>query len=151
MDQLKGLWEDTDKKLSMQRLRNQSLWTNPERSRGTMIDSNEMIRRVLKMNPKLWVEDARLSRDRAGFYFAGEDGEPRFTGAHWQKGMIREHVLVYVDRADLPTGYELGWREILLRLLEKKLIKLADIPEYFPVFETQLSGPYDQRVQESKT
>lgn len=150
-DKLAELWEDTDKRLARERIPNQGEWTNPERQRGTPIHSNELIRRIRQMNPNIWVEDSKISKERAGFYYVDPlKGRKAFTGAHFQKGMVREHVLVYVDRSDRPTGYELGWREILHRLLRKQLITWAQMVEHFPIYHTALSGPFDRQVQDLK-
>lgn len=150
-DKLAELWEDTDRRLAKERIPNQGEWTNPQRQRGTPIHSNEVIRRIRKMNPDIWVEDSKISKERAGFYYFDQIRKCRaFTGAHFQKGMVREHVLVYVDRSDRPTGYELGWREILHRLLKKQLITWGQMVQHFPIYQTALSGPFDRQVQEFK-
>lgn len=150
-DQLAKMWEETDARLVKERIPNQGIWTNENRQRGTPIHSNEIIRRVRKMNPDIWVEDSKLSKERAGFYFFDPIRRARaFTGAHFQKGMVREHVLIYVDRSDRPTGYELGWREILHRLLKKQLITWEQMKLHFPIYQTALSGPFDRQVQDLK-
>lgn len=148
-DKLVELWEDTDRKLEHQRIPHLDNWINPERQRGTSIHSSELILRVRKMNPDIFVLDSPISRERAGFYYLF-NGVPRFTGAHFEKGMIREHVLIYVDRSYRETGYELGWRQILYRLRRKGLITWEQMKEHFPIYHTALSGPFDEQMQDLK-
>ena len=148
-DKLVELWEDTDKKLEHDRIPNQENWTNPERARGNAIHSSEIILRVRKMNPDIFVLDSPISRERAGFYYIS-NGLPKFTGAHFQKGMVREHCLIYKDLSNRPTGYELGWREILGRLRRKGLISWEQMKRYFPIYHTQLSVEFDRQMQDLK-
>jgi hypothetical protein len=147
---LARLWEETDKKLRAERLPNQEDWKNVDRQRGLPIDSNELVRRIRKMSPFLWVEDSLNCPGHAGFYFSSFDGQKQFSGAHFKKGTVFEFSRIYVDAADRPVAVEYGWREVLHRLLKKKLIKWKQMVKVFPIYNSVRSEPFDRQTQPLK-
>lgn len=148
-ESLARLWQETDKQLERERIPNQDDWKNADRQRGIPLDSNELIRRVLKMNPAIWPEDSLYCRGHVGFYFA-RDGRKEFSGAHCKKGIVYEFSRIYVDAADRPVAIEYGWREVLHRLLKKKLIKWNQMTKLFPIYNSVRSEPFDRQTQPLK-
>jgi hypothetical protein len=137
-----------------ERIPHQDEYEKHEQQQGTMLHSNEVVRRVLNMNPKLWVEDSRNLKGHANFYYTGHDGTKRCAGAPFKKGPMREFSVLYVDRAgriasigpgSVPVEY--GWRTVLQRLLSKQLITWAQIVMNFRIHVQAQSGPFDQQTQ----
>lgn len=148
-DELHRLWEDTDKKLERCRLPDQDNWKRDRR--GISIHSNELIRRVKAMNPSVWAEDSINLKEQIGLYYASAGlGIKRYSGAHFKRGMVREFSQVSCDRADLPTGIEYGWREVLHRLLKVRLVSWRQILEQFPIYDSPSSEAFDRQVQRFK-
>lgn len=148
-DELERLWEDTDRQLERERLPQQEDWKNPERQQGISLHSNELIRRVKKMNPAIWVEDSQRFRDRAGFYYATPNAR-LFSGAHFKKGMVHEFSRIFTDTADRPVAVEYGWREVLHRLMKKRLVSWEQVKRNFPVYDSVVSEAFDRQTQKYK-
>lgn len=148
-DELARLWEDTDKQLEAERIPGQEDFKNEDRQRGIPLDSNELVRRITKMNPFVWVEDSLRCPGHAGFYFAKHE-QKFFSGAHFKKGTVFEFSRIYVDAADRPVAVEYGWREVLHRLMKKKLVTWGQIVKYFPIYNSVRSEPFDRQTQELK-
>lgn len=150
-DELARLQEDTDKQLERERVPHQEDWKNEERQRGLSIHSNELIRRVKKMNPAIWAEDSQRFRDRVGFYYSTPLwDEKRFTGAHFKKGMVHEFSRIFTDLADRPVAIEYGWREVLHRLMKKRLISWDEVKRNFPIYDSAVSEAFDRQTQKYK-
>jgi len=143
------LWEQTDNELERERLPDQENWKNADRQRGLPMDSNDLIRRVRVLNPLLWAEDSRNCPGHAGFYFT-DNGQRAFSGAHFKKGIVFEFSRIYVDAADRPVAVEYGWREVLHRLLKKKLIKWKQMVKVFPIYNSVRSEPFERQTQQLK-
>ena len=149
-DKLVELWQDTDKKLEAERIPDQANWKNAERQRGIPFDSNDLIRRVLKMNPSLWVEDSINCPGHAGFYLVDKYGQKQSANAHFKKGIVFEYSRIFVDAADRPIAVEYGWREVLHRLLKKKLIRWNQIVKHYPIYSSVRSEIFERHVQDLK-
>lgn len=128
---LDELWEKTDAQLSAMRLPDQELFKDEHRQVGRPMHSSELVRKILKLNPRLICEDSINCRGNAGFYFFTPDGVKRPTNAHFKKGILTEYSVVGTDRADLPVRVQYGWREVLLRLVKAKQISLNDVLRVF--------------------
>lgn len=148
-EKLAEMWEATDQQLEAERLPGQKDFQNADRQRGIPLDSNELVRRVTLMNPFIWAEDSINYPGRAGFYFAKREVK-HFTGAHFKKGVVFEFSRIYVDRADRPVAVEYGWREILHRLMKKKLITWWQIVKHFPIYASARSEAFDRQIQDLK-
>jgi hypothetical protein len=148
-DELARLWEDTDKQLEAERIPGQEDFKNQDRQRGIPLDSNELVRRITKMNPFVWVEDSLRCPGHAGFYFAKHE-QKFFSGAHFKRGMVFEFSRIYVDAADRPVAVEYGWREVLHRLMKKKLITWGQIVKHFPIYASARSEAFDRQTQDLK-
>lgn len=149
-DELARLHEETDRLVQSERLPGQENYKNFDRQRGIPLDSNELVRRVLKMNPFLRVEDSVGCPGNVGFYYVKY--HPReFTGAHFRKGVVFEFSRIYVDAADRPIAIEYGWREVLHRLLKKKLITWGKVVKLFPIYSSARSEAFERQTQELRS
>lgn len=148
-EKLAELWEATDKQLQVERVPGQENFKNFDRQRGIPLDSNDLILRVLRMNPFLWTEDSMHCPGHANFYFV-KNGEKACAGAPFKRGMVYEFSRIYVDRADRPVGIEYGWREVLHRLLKKKLITWGQMVKHFPIYSSARSEAFERQTQQFK-
>lgn len=148
-DELARLQEDTEKQLATERVPDQENFKNADRQRGIPMESNDLIRRVRIMNHLLWAEDSRNCRGHAGFYYI-DRGEKAFSGAHFKKGIVFEFSRIYVDRADRPVAVEYGWREVLHRLMKKRLITWRQIVKHFPIYSSARSEAFERYTQDLK-
>lgn len=148
-EQLHRMWEETDKQLERERIPGQEDFKNADRQRGIPIESNDLIRRVRKMNPFLWAEDSRNCPGHAAFYYV-QQGKKQFSDAHFKKGIVFEFSRIYVDRADRPIAIEYGWREVLHRLMRKRLISWGQIVKHFPIYSSRRSEAFERYIQELK-
>ena len=148
-EKLQELWEDTDKKLQQERVPDQANFKNADRQRGIPLDSNELVRRVQKMNPFVWAEDSINCKGHANFYFP-KHGRRACAQAPFKHGVVFEFSRIYVDAADRPVAVEYGWREVLHRLLKKKLITWGQIVKHFPIYASARSEAFDRQTQELK-
>lgn len=150
-EELAKLQEETGKLIAKERIPNQDAYEEHDRQRGTMLDSNEVVRRILKMNSSVWVEDSLNCPGHANFYYSSwMTGAKACAGAPFKKGSLREFSIVYHDTAGRPTGVEYGWREILHRLLKKALITWQQIQMNFPVYEMRRSRDFDRQTRRFK-
>ena len=157
-EKLAELWEDTERKLEAERIPDQARYENHQRQEGTWLHSNEVIRRVLRMNSMIWPEDSVNCRGHANFYYPDPiTGQKRCAETPFRKGPMHECTIVYKDASGRPAPVgpgnvpiEYGWREVIDRLIKKRLITLEQARRYFPLHETQLSEPFDRQVQEFK-
>jgi hypothetical protein len=148
-EKLAEMFEATDKQLEAERVPGQQDFKNADRQRGIPIDSNELVRLITTINPFVWAEDSIRCPGRAGFYFAKHEVK-QFSGAHFKKGVVFEFSRIYVDAADRPVAVEYGWREILHRLMKKKLITWAQIVKNFPIYASVRSEAFDRQTQDLK-
>lgn len=142
-EKLRQLWEDTDRQLAQYRYPDQEDFKNAERQTGRGMWSNELIRKILALNNRLWVEDCAAIKGCAGFYWA-IDGVKKFTNASFEKGFLPEFSIIRVDRADLPAAVKVsyvddvpnspikyGWRTVLLRLVKVKALTMRQVVAVF--------------------
>jgi hypothetical protein len=120
-EHLLRMWEQTDKQIADQRFSDQEDFKNQERQMGKIMHSGELVRRILKLNKDLIVEDSNAVKGCAGFYLT-RNGEKTWTNASFKKGWISEFSIIHTDRADLPVRVDYGWRTVLIRLLKFRAI-----------------------------
>jgi hypothetical protein len=149
-EKLAELWEKTDKDLARERIPNQDDWKNEDRQQGNWLHSNELVRRILQINPTVWAEDSINCPGHANFYYRSPNGTKMCAGSPFKKGPIREFSVVFVDRADRPIGVEYGWREVLRRLLARKLVSWEQILMHFKLYSSQRSEPFEKAIQQYK-
>jgi hypothetical protein len=138
MDELKRLWEETDGMLASQRWEDQDGFKDEKRQMGKPMWSNDVISRVLKMNPRLIVQDSTSMKGSAAFYFVNPDKTLKYTNACFNKGLLPEFTIMTTDTADLPVYYpRYGYRTVLVRLLKGGYISYQQILHAFGEVEHQ--------------
>lgn len=148
-DELARLQEDTERQLARERIPDQESFLNADRQRGIPMESNDLVRRVQLMNPLIWAEDSINCRGYANFYFAGEHGK-QCAGTPFKRGIVFEFSRIYVDAADRPVRLEYGWREVLNRLIRKRLIRWKQVVRFFPIYSSARSMHFERAIQEFK-
>jgi hypothetical protein len=116
-EHLLQMWEKTDKQIQDQRYEDQSDFKNKERQMGKIMHSGELVKRILKLNRDLIVEDSKGVKGCAGFYLM-RNGVRAWTNASFKKGWVSEFSIIHTDAADLPVRVDYGWRTCLVRLLK---------------------------------
>jgi hypothetical protein len=149
-EELARLQEDTAKAIDQERIPGQNQYEKHVEQQGLVLDSNEMIRRVLRMNHALWPEDSINCPGHANFYYVTPEGMKACAGSPFKKGPLREFSIVLHDTAGRPIGIEYGWREVLHRLLKQKLISWPQVYRYFPLHPSRLSRAFDSQTQKYK-
>jgi hypothetical protein len=93
---------------------------------GQWMHASELIYRVQKLNPCVYVHQQINYPDQWGFYV---DVQSRLTYVSgFQKGWLREFTAILVDDRDLMAGDELrGWRAVLLKLMEKGVLRWQQV------------------------
>lgn len=130
-DELLRLWEATEKQVAQYRYPDQEDFKNAERQMGQMMHHTELVRRISKLNPNLFVEDSVSMKGSAAFYWT--DGkQKKYTRAIFDKGFVPEFTIMKTDRADLPAYYpRYGWRTVLIRLLKFNAITWQQVLDTF--------------------
>lgn len=97
---------------------------------GQWMHSSELIYKVQKLNPLVFVEQQINYPDEWGFY-TGVLGKKKYVSG-FTKGWLREFSAIEVDARNLQTGDELrGWRTVLLRLLSLGVIQWKETHKVF--------------------
>jgi hypothetical protein len=124
-------FEETDRRLQVYRLTDHEELKDTKARFGYPLSFVELIRRVRKINPALWVEDSINMPGHCGFYRykrpkQPDDPDKEFLAA-FPKEVLPEYSIVLVDKADLPIKEMRGWRTVLLRLIQQKALLLQDV------------------------
>jgi hypothetical protein len=116
-EMLKGMHQATDKQLQSYRFPDQESFKNEDKQFSRAMWSQEFVRRITKLNPRLFVQDSKNAPGCAGWYkMIGK--VLTFTGASFRHGLIPEFTIMKTDKADLVTEFVYGWRGVnVLRLL----------------------------------
>ena len=125
-EMLDAMWQDTDAKLAQFRYPDQDSFKNRQKQTGKGMESSELVAKILKLNPRLFVEDSWGAPGCAGFYKT-VDGEKKSTGASFRKGFVPEFTIMGADSADLVTTFTWGWRRVLIMLLKSGDLSWAQI------------------------
>jgi hypothetical protein len=97
---------------------------------GQWMHSSELIFRVQGLNPCVYVQQQINYPDQWGFYV---DVQSRLTYVSgFPKGWLREFTAILVDDRNLMAGDEIrGWRAVLLKLLEKGMLRWSQVYRTF--------------------
>ena len=131
-ERLAALKEDTHKQLEQYRLSDHTELKQSEKRTGQMLYHTEVIRRIEKLtNKRVWAEDSNNDKSVCGFYtfttetsmHSADYGKKlkKFLCA-FDKGPLPEYSHITVDERDLPIREKRGWRTVLTRLLQAKVI-----------------------------
>jgi hypothetical protein len=97
---------------------------------GQFMHSSELIFRVQKLNPRVYVHQQINYPDQWGFYVEVQSRLQYVSG--FQKGWLREYTAILVDERNLMEGDPLrGWRAVLLKLLEKGILRWEQVFKEF--------------------
>ena len=97
---------------------------------GQWMHSSELIYRVQKLNPRVYVHQQINYPDQWGFYVEVQSRLAYVSG--FQKGWLREFTAILVDERNLMAGDELrGWRAVLLKLMEKGILRWEQVHREF--------------------
>lgn len=97
---------------------------------GRWMHSSELILRVQQLNPRVYVHQQINYPDQWGFYVERQSRLMYVSG--FPKGWLREFTAILVDERNLMEGDELrGWRAVLLKLLEKGLLRWEQVLRTF--------------------
>lgn len=103
---------------------------NLHKRSGIWIHSSELIYRVQKLNPRIFVEQQINYPDEWGFY-ADVLGKQTYVSG-FSKHWMREFSAIQVDERNLQLGDELrGWRTVLLRLLTLGVLEWRSVLRTF--------------------
>jgi hypothetical protein len=103
---------------------------NLHKRSGIWMHSSELIYRVQKLNPRIFVEQQINYPDEWGFY-GDVLGKQRYISG-FNKGWLREFTAILVDQRNLQEGDELrGWRHVLLKLLSADWLTWEQVQKEF--------------------
>lgn len=127
--------------------------TSLEQQLGNPLSTTELLRRVKLMNPDLIFEQSIRFPDRVGIYVQEKRPHVLKLDAAMDKrmivamqmGVMPERTVRHVKKTKVPSadnagwqeveefaGQTRGWRMVLLRLLQERLITPSQIDRYFP-------------------
>jgi hypothetical protein len=97
---------------------------------GQWMHSSELVFKVQNLNPCIYVQQQINYPDQWGFYVDVQSRLQYVSG--FQKGWLREFTAILVDDRNLMLGDELrGWRAVLLKLLEKGILRWEQVHKTF--------------------
>lgn len=147
---LDKLREENNAMLNRYRLPDQDELSRVHERLGRPMPYQELIRRVLKLNPTLWVEDSINMPGHCGFYrqkqpkFAG-DSDKEFLVA-FPKQVLPEFSSVTLNHERLVTGEIRGWRTVLLRLLQQGALTLSQVQSLVEYTEQPVARRWNQEI-----
>lgn len=132
-DAHQALLEDTDRKLEQHRLSDQDELTKADRL-GIPLHAADFIYRVLKQNPRIWVEASINYEGEVGLYTVVERIKTYLVGFPFD--VLPEFSSLVLDDRRLPTmegntPEVRGWRTALLRLLQKRQLTWKQVLDGF--------------------
>jgi hypothetical protein len=120
-EKLAALKQDTTKQLDRYRLSDHDELKKAEKRTGQMLYHTELVRRIEKLTHKrVWAEDSNNDTNVCGFY-TQHQGVKKFICA-FDKGPLPEFSHITTDERDLPIREKRGWRTVLTRLMQAKVI-----------------------------
>jgi hypothetical protein len=120
-EKLVGLKEDTNRQLDRYRLSDHKELKDSEKRTGQMLYHTDLVRRIEKITHKrVWAEDSKHDSTVCGFY-TQHNGVKKFICA-FDKGPLPEYSHITTDERDLPIKEKRGWRTVLTRLMQAKVI-----------------------------
>lgn len=99
------------------------------RRRGEVMHSSDLIFRIQKLNPHIFVQQQYNFENDWGLYTSALGRVQFLTGL--PKGYLTEFSYALVDNRDLPTEERRGWRTVLVYCLMKGALSWEQIIEEF--------------------
>lgn len=112
------------------RLSDHEMLRNLHMRAGRWMHASELILKVQRINPKIFIEQQLNYVDQWGFYLDVRGVQKYISGfdKHW----MREFSAIHVDDRNLMFGDELrGWRTVLLRLLSFGAVEWKAVQRIF--------------------
>ena len=145
-EMLKGMHQATEKQLQPYRYPDQAEFVDIERQNAKGLWSSELVRRVLKLNRKLIVQDSKNAPGCAGFYKM-VFGHLTFTNASFRHGFVPKYTLMKEDKAGLATEFTYGWTTVLMRLIKSKDLKYQQVTKEFGIIEDDRAKHWDAHMR----
>lgn len=112
-------------------LPNQDELTNFVARMGKPLAFNEFVERVKKMtNYRLWAEESMFWGGGMNFYMM-KNGQKVCCNTPFLKGYLPEHTVIHPDENNHPASKTPGWREVLMRLIQQKIITKSQAKKFF--------------------
>jgi hypothetical protein len=117
-EMLAGMKQGTDKMLDKFRYPDQQAFTEEEKRYTNGMWSHDLVRRILKANAWLFVEDSKNVPGCAGFYkmVGGVKVAAGNPNASFRHGYMPEATIIRENSDRLATEFVYGWRQVLIRL-----------------------------------
>lgn len=117
-EMVRGIRQGTDKLLEKYRFTDQDSFTDTEKRYKNGMWSNELVRRILKENPLLFVEDSKNYPGCAAFYkMVGKaKSTAGIPNASFHHGYMPEATVIKENENRLAVEFTYGWRQVLIRL-----------------------------------
>jgi hypothetical protein len=136
-ERLDGYKADTHKMLDRYRLADHEELKNTEKRTGQMLYHTDLIRRIEKLtHRRVWAEDSKHDSNVCGFYtsvpnpdkLSADFGKPtkKYICA-FDKGPLTEFSHIVTDERDLPIKEKRGWRTVLTRLMQAKVLTWSQV------------------------
>jgi hypothetical protein len=129
----------------------QDILEKREMAMGLMLQPNELIRRLEKLNPKIIIEAGGVRNAVAVRYpKPQEDGtiEKAYVTGFYVDAPLPEFSSVIVDSKGLPVRELRGWRSVLLALYRQKIVTLKQLELSFGKAQGQRAILWDKQTSE---
>lgn len=133
-----GMKQATDKLLDRFRYPNQAALTDAEKRFTNGVQSATLVRRILKMNANLFVEDSLNVPGCAGFYkmVGGTKVAAGYPNASFRHGYMPEATVTIENKERLATEFVYGWRQVLIRLRRSNDLSATQFKKLWGVCDT---------------
>jgi hypothetical protein len=117
-EMLRGVRQGTDTMLDRFRFPDQKAFTEVEKRYTNGMWSTDLVAKILRANPKLWVEDSKNVPGCAGFYkmVHGKKTAAGKPNASFRHGFMPEATIIKENADRLAVEFVFGWRQVLIRL-----------------------------------
>lgn len=125
----KYIAEKIEPLLQLYRQSDQEWFSDWSRRKGDVIHASDLILRLQKLNPHIFVQCQVNFPDDWGIYTSAMGRIQFLTG--FPKGWLTEFSYALVDDRDLPTEERRGWRTVLIYCLMKGALTWEQITKEF--------------------
>lgn len=115
--------------LQLYRQSDQDWFSNWHRRKGEMLHASDLIFRLQKLNPHIFVQAQVNFPDDWGIYTSAMGRIQFLTG--FPKGWLTEFSYALLDDRDLPTEERRGWRTVLIYCLMKGALTWEQVVKEF--------------------
>jgi hypothetical protein len=143
--------EENQAAAAASKIPDQDILEKREMAMGLMLQPNEFIRRLEKLNSKLIIEAGGVRNAVAVRYpKMQEDGtiEKAYVTGFYVDAPIPEFSSVIVDSKGLPVRELRGWRSVLLALYRQKIVTLKQLDLVFGKAQGQRSVLWNKQTTE---